>query len=102
MGEIEDVLLWNRTKQGEWWYWKNKPRRHPKTGKEMHQCCGVLPIAFHGYKDAQWFYKLEDEFYGFDEGLLVDNDWKRYRWRNSLKTQQYFYRVRKAMKVALL
>lgn len=43
VGGIEDVLLWNRTEQGEWWYWKNKPRKHPITGKDnMHHCCGEV------------------------------------------------------------
>jgi len=97
IGEIEDVLLWNRTEQGEWWYWKNKPRKHPKTGKDMHQCCGDLPVAFHGYRDPQWFFKLENELYSEvsdDKG----NGWKNYRWRHPVETNRYFGRVRMAMK----
>jgi len=65
----------------------------------MHYCCGDLPIAFHGYKDSQWFFKLELEFYG--EAVSDEGDsWKRYRWRNPDVTNEYFDRVRKAMKQA--
>jgi len=100
VGEIEDVLLWNRTGQGEWWYWKNKPKKHPITGKDdVHHCCGELPIAFHGYQDSQWFFKLESEFYSeevSDEG----DSWKKYQWRNPTVTEKYFDRVRRAMKKA--
>lgn len=99
LGEIEDTLLWNRTEQGEWWYWENKPKLHPDTEKEMHQCCGVYPIAFHGYKDAQWLYKLEDELYGMEDIPDDENRWKNYEWRNAEVTHKYFDRVRAAMKV---
>ena len=100
VGEIEDVLLWNRTEQGEWWYWQNKPKIHPITGKDnMHHCCGTLPIAFHGYKDSQWFFKLEAEFYA--EAVSDAGDgWKQYRWRNPVETNKYFGEVRAAMKEA--
>lgn len=99
IGEIEDVLLWDRKEQGEWWYWQNKRRKHPQTGKDMHQCCGDLPIAFHGYKDPQWFFQLEHEFYqesGVEDLLKKDG----YEWRNPRETKTYFDRVRKAMKEA--
>jgi hypothetical protein len=97
VSEIEDSLLWNRTQQGEWWYWKNKPKTDPKTGREIHYCCGDSPIAFHGYKDPLWFYKLENEFYEMDELPGVSDKWKEYKWRNSNETNSYFDRVRKAM-----
>ena len=95
-------MLWNRTEQGEWWYWKNKPKIHPVTGKDnMHHCCGDYPIVFHGYKDSQWFYKLENEFYHNEEDLSdgEGDKWKEYSWRNPVQTNRYFDRVRKAMKV---
>ena len=93
---VQDSLLWNRTKQGEWWYWKNKPRTDPKTGREIHNCCGEFPITFHGYKDPLWFYKLEDKLYEMDDLPGVSDKWKGYEWRNSNETNSYFDRIRKA------
>eukprot|EP00804_Cyclotella_cryptica_P013131 CCRYP_019637-RA/>CCRYP_019637-RA protein AED:0.01 eAED:0.01 QI:509/1/1/1/1/1/2/1575/743 len=126
VAEPEDSLLWNRTEQGdchtdkigicnshplllsrasinslimsgEWWYWENKPKVDPVTGAEIHQCCGDLPIAFHGYKDPQWFYLLENEFHGSSYKVKDEDSWK-YKWRNPITTKAYFDRVRKAMK----
>ena len=97
VSEIEDALIWNRTEQGEWWYWKNKPRTDPKTGREIHNCCGVKPIAFHGYKNPLWFYKLEDELYEMATLPGVSDKWKKYKWRNPNETNRYFDRVRNAM-----
>lgn len=125
VAEPEDSLLWNRTEQGdyhtdnlgicnsqsvilnsaamnsllmlgEWWYWENKPKVDPVTGAEIHQCCGDLPIAFHGYKDPQWFYLLENEFHGSNYKVNDEDSWK-YEWRNPITTKDYFDRVRKAM-----
>ncbi|KAL7498377.1 hypothetical protein ACHAWT_006336 [Skeletonema menzelii] len=93
---IEDTLLWNRTEQGEWWYWKNKPETDPRTGREIHKCCGDFPIAFHGYKDPLWFYKLEDELYGMDDLPGVTDKWRRYKWHNPNEANSYFDRMRKA------
>jgi len=99
VAEIEDAIIWNRIEQGEWWYWQNKPKTHPETGKEMHTCCGDLPITFHGYKDPQWFYKLDHEFYS----TKITNhggNWLNFKWRNPQDTAKYFDRVKKAMKAA--
>ena len=93
---IEDAIMWNRTEQGEWWYWKNKQRIDPNTGREIHQCCGEFPIAFHGYKDPLWFYKLEHEFYNVKDFPEVSRKWKQYRWHNLNETKIYFDRVRGA------
>jgi len=93
---IEDSLLWNRTEQGEWWYWKNKPRTDLKTGREIHNCCGDFPIAFHGYKDPLWFYKLEDELYEMDDLPGVSDKWKKYKWHNIGNTKRYFDQITKA------
>ena len=64
----------------------------------MHQCCGDLPIAIHGYKDPQWFFKLESELYS--EKVSGEGRWKNYEWRNPTETERYLDRVRKAMKEA--
>ncbi|KAL7504982.1 hypothetical protein ACHAXN_002507 [Cyclotella atomus] len=96
--EPEDSLTWNRSEQGEWWYWVNKPKADPQSGMELHQCCGDRPIAFHGYKDAKWFYHLENHFY--HANLPVDEDENKqpiYAWRNPDQTKPYFERVKKAL-----
>ena len=93
---IEDTLLWNRTEQGEWWYWKNKPKTDPRTGREIHHCCGDVPIAFHGYKDPLWFYKIEDDLYEMDDLPGVNDKWRRYKWHNPNETNSYFERMRRA------
>lgn len=96
VAEPEDSLLWNRTEQGEWWYWQNKPKVHPETGIIIHQCCGDRPIAFHGYKDPQWFYLLENQFYDTDFQVEEQQRW-RYNWRNPDETKPYFDRVKNAL-----
>lgn len=105
IGPIEDTLLWNRTHpKGFGWYWHQKPKTRPETGAEMHLCCGELPLAFHGYKNPQWLYKLEDELYDDDVVANVMNstseedDWRQYKWSNSDMTLRYFGRVKEAMK----
>jgi hypothetical protein len=96
VAEPEDSLVWNRTEQGEWWYWANKPKVDPDTGAELHQCCGDRPIAFHGYKDPNWFYYLENHFY--DANIPVDeNKQWAYKWKNPDETIPYFERVKKAL-----
>jgi hypothetical protein len=81
---------------GEWWYWQNKPKVHPETGGAIHQCCGDRPLAFHGYKDPQWFYLLENEFYDAGFPVKEEHRW-RYNWRNPDETKPYFERVKKAL-----
>ncbi len=97
---IEESLLWNRTEQGEWWYWKNKPKTDSQTGREVHNCCGDFPIAFHGYKNPLWFYKLEDELYEVDKLRGTTDILKRFKWRNPNETKSYFDRMRKAKSTA--
>eukprot|EP00571_Detonula_confervacea_P007099 CAMPEP_0172325968 /NCGR_PEP_ID=MMETSP1058-20130122/55202_1 /TAXON_ID=83371 /ORGANISM="Detonula confervacea, Strain CCMP 353" /LENGTH=291 /DNA_ID=CAMNT_0013042641 /DNA_START=567 /DNA_END=1442 /DNA_ORIENTATION=+ len=101
IGQIQEALLWNRTNHnGMSWYWIRKPKTHPKTGREMHLCCSDRPIAFHGYKDPQWLYKIENELYKMDDELPgVSDDWKRLNWINPEQTNSYFDRVRKTMKL---
>jgi len=67
----------------------------------MHHCCGDYPIVFHGYKDSQWLFKLEHEFYPNETVSDGEVDkWKEYSWRNPVQTNRYFDRVRKAMKLS--
>ena len=97
---IEETLLWNRSYPENSWYWHQKTKTHPKTGAEMHLCCGDLPLAFHGYKNPQWFYKLENELYD-DVSNVMNNsqEWRLYNWSNSEVTLRYLSQVRHAMKV---
>ncbi|KAL7545369.1 hypothetical protein ACHAWF_008731 [Thalassiosira exigua] len=83
------------------WYWRNKEEKHPVTGKEMHVCCGVHPIAFHGYKNSRWFFKLEHELYGETESLKdadADNWRRKLSWNNTHEVGAYFEKVREAMR----
>lgn len=96
VAEPEDSLVWNRTEQGEWWYWQGKEKKDPNTGAQLHQCCGDRPIAFHGYKDPQWFVYLENQFYGANLPINPQHQWK-YNWRNPDETKPYFDRVKKAL-----
>jgi hypothetical protein len=105
LGDVENTLTWNRTDQGEWWFWEGK-RRFP-----CHvdgDCLAYLPLAFHDYKDSQFFLDFEKEFYGSvmtgekDDTLIKRNDKKvaSRHWGSFDVTYQYFERVRAAMKAA--
>ena len=70
------------------------------------QCCGDLPIAFHGYKNPQWLYKIENDLYMQSNELLLEDlvspnnatdDWREYTWSHPDQTRSYFKRVRTAM-----
>ncbi len=76
--------------------------RHPQTGGEIHHCCSDLPIAFHGYKEAFWLYRLEVEFYNRIDEFPdeVVRNWNDHRWRNAEITNEYFERVRIAMNIS--
>jgi len=53
-------LTWNRTEQGEWWFWKGKPTN---VG-QMDDCCSIRPMAFHKYKQKKQIEELDQQFYG--------------------------------------
>lgn len=59
--EIDDILNYNRTDQGEWWFWEHK-KRFPC--HDDGDCLASRPLAFHNYKDPQALLDLEKEFYG--------------------------------------
>ena len=96
---INEVLYKGRDDYSLEWYWNGKEERHPETGKEMHVCCGVHPIAFHGYKDSRWLYKLEHELYGGTDSLenTHSDDWRGLSWNNS-DVGGYFKKVKEALK----
>ena len=81
------------------WYWKEKPKLNEK-GKETHLCCGCgdLPIAFHGYKDPRWMYKIDNEIYSEEFGGSDTEKWQYLQFKNANVTLTYLDRVRAAMK----
>ncbi|KAL7460337.1 hypothetical protein ACHAXS_000796 [Conticribra weissflogii] len=80
-------LTWNRTEQGEWWYWRGKP----KNAGQMEDCCAVRPIAIHKYKHSSQMEELEQQFYGPRDNPSIKrlNDISR----------RYVTKVRKAMRI---
>mmetsp|Transcript_28324 Transcript_28324/g.58023 ORF Transcript_28324/g.58023 Transcript_28324/m.58023 type:complete len:444 (-) Transcript_28324:237-1568(-) len=78
-------LTWNRTEQGEWWYWKGKP----KNAGQMDECCAVRPIAIHKYKYSSQMEKLEQQFYGPRDNPNIR--------KLSDRSRRYVTKVRRAM-----
>ncbi|KAL3798976.1 hypothetical protein HJC23_005115 [Cyclotella cryptica] len=83
----ENQLGWNRTKQGEWWFWKGKE----KNRGQMEECCAHRPIAIHKYKFPGEHRRLEQEFYGPEGKENKD------LWRMKAVNRRYVDKVRKAM-----
>ena len=90
--ELSDILGYNRTVHGEWWFWDSK-KRYPC--HDDGHCVAHLPLAFHHYKDSQDFLDIENELYGTTLTINHSN-----RLRNHLETHKYFENVRAAMKRA--
>ncbi|KAL3782697.1 hypothetical protein ACHAWO_010820 [Cyclotella atomus] len=82
---FENHLEWNRTKQGEWWFWKGKEAERG----QMEECCAHRPIAFHKYKFPGQHRQLNEQFYG-KEG---NKDITKMKEREI----RYIEKVRKAM-----
>jgi hypothetical protein len=80
-------LEWNRTKQGEWWFWKGK---EPERG-QMEECCSDRPIATHKYKHHSQPGHLENQFYGSNGKENKD------LWNLTPLDRRYVDKVRKAM-----
>mmetsp|Transcript_36363 Transcript_36363/g.67548 ORF Transcript_36363/g.67548 Transcript_36363/m.67548 type:complete len:680 (+) Transcript_36363:100-2139(+) len=103
--EVDIMLEYNRTDQGEWWFWQDK-QRFPC--HDDGDCLAYLPLAFHHYKDSRDFLDLEKEFYG--SVMKGEKDPKLIRTKNGRvaarhwphfdQTHRYFERVRAAMKAA--
>jgi hypothetical protein len=64
------VLGWNRTEQGEWWYWRGKPANAGQTENTIAR----RPIGIHKYKSADEILRLWEEFYGPSEDDVGGND----------------------------
>ena len=85
VAKFDDVLTWNRTEQGEWWYWKGKP----KDAGQMENTISRRPIGLHKYKSAPEIRGMEQIFFG-EPG---NNDFMRLKPR----TKKYVLEVRKTM-----
>ncbi|KAL7552183.1 hypothetical protein ACHAWF_017991 [Thalassiosira exigua] len=59
--EVDDILTYNRTDQGEWWFWEGKEKA---PCHDAGDCLADLPLAFHHYKEPELMLDLEEEFYG--------------------------------------
>ena len=87
LDQYENHLDWNRTKQGEWWFWNGKEKERG----QMEECCANRPIAIHKYKFPGEHRRLEAQFYGPEKNA----DYKRLKPIN----KRYVDKVRKAMNI---
>ena len=85
LDKYQSVLTWNRTEQGEWWYWKGKPA----TAGQMENTISSRPIGIHKYKATSEIRELEQHFYG-------PRDNKEIR-KLRPHAREYVMKVRKAM-----
>mmetsp|Transcript_38318 Transcript_38318/g.70297 ORF Transcript_38318/g.70297 Transcript_38318/m.70297 type:complete len:482 (+) Transcript_38318:26-1471(+) len=80
-----NMLTWNRTEQGEWWYWQGKPANRG----QMENCCAVRPMGMHKYKRREQIEVLEKQFYGPTNNKELS--------KLNERTRRYADKVRKAM-----
>ncbi|KAL7513616.1 hypothetical protein ACHAXN_010888 [Cyclotella atomus] len=81
------LLTWNRTEQGEWWYWPGKP---DDVGQE-EECCAHRPIGLHKYKLPEQIMQVHQQFLGEKD----NDDCKRL----TAKSKIWVDKVRKALGV---
>jgi len=104
--EVDNIITYNRTDQGEWWFWEGK-QRFPC--HDDGDCLASLPLAFHHYKKSEDFLDFEKEFYGSvmkgeeDKTLVRKRDGRvaARHWPQFDRVHRYFERIRAAMKAAL-
>jgi len=82
-----NMLTWNRTEQGEWWYWLNKPADRG----QMEDCCASRPMGFHKYKQVGPVNSMNQQFYGRPGNIHLRNLKER--------DSRYVTKVRKAMEI---
>mmetsp|Transcript_30010 Transcript_30010/g.62727 ORF Transcript_30010/g.62727 Transcript_30010/m.62727 type:complete len:462 (+) Transcript_30010:73-1458(+) len=82
-----NVLTWNRTKQGEWWFWLNKPAN----AGQMENCCAIRPMGMHKYKNKWQIEMLEEQFYGPTNNKEIT--------KLNERTRRYVDKVRGAMEI---
>lgn len=87
--EVELILEYNRTQQGEWWFWEGKKK--VPCHDNPNDCLAHLPLAFHHLKNADDLVAMENEFYSDDTAGRKEN--KGY-------VNEYFDKIRAAMRAA--
>ena len=87
--EVDLILEYNRTEQGEWWFWQGKKR--VPCHDNPNDCLGRYPLAFHHLKNANDIIAMDKEFYGDD---------KDGRQRRKPYVNEYFDKIRTAMRAA--
>mmetsp|Transcript_24056 Transcript_24056/g.43297 ORF Transcript_24056/g.43297 Transcript_24056/m.43297 type:complete len:176 (+) Transcript_24056:210-737(+) len=85
VAKYKDQLTWNRTEQGEWWYWKGKP----KGAGEMENSISIRPIGLHKYKQAGEILELEQQFFGKPDNNFIK--------RLNDRSKTFVQKVRRAM-----
>jgi len=96
-----DLLTFNRTLQGEWWYWAGKPQ----SVGQMENCCSDFPLAFHGrtYKDAKagHYYYLEQKLYNrtFANTTFEPQKYRGIHPKNVDVNERYLTKVKRAMEL---
>ena len=84
------VLTWNRTEQGEWWFWKGKP----KDAGQMENTIARRPIGIHKYKKPEEILTLWEEFYGPSGNAALEKVGKQ---RHGEVAKRFVEEVRKEM-----
>lgn len=84
------VLTWNRTEQGEWWYWKGKP----EDAGQMENTIARRPIGIHKYKKPEEILRLWEEFYGPSGNDAMERVEMQ---RHGVGAKKFLLEVRKAM-----
>jgi hypothetical protein len=87
--EVDLILEYNRTQQGEWWFWEKKKK--VPCHDNPNDCLAHLPLAFHHLKNAEDLVAMENEFYSDDAAG---------RKRNKGYVNEYFDKIRAAMRSA--
>ena len=85
--KFNSMLTWNRTEQGEWWFWRGKPNY---VGQE-EECCAHRPIGLHKYKLPSQIREVQQQFLG-------EKDNEHYK-KLSAKSKRWVDKVRTAMNI---
>jgi len=85
VAKFDDQLTWNRTEQGEWWYWRGKPAG---VG-QMENSISIRPIGLHKYKSVAEIQGMHGAFFGEPGNNQI--------MRLKPHAKKYVLKVRKAM-----
>lgn len=73
---VDEILNYNRTEQGEWWFWEGK-KKYP-CHDNPNDCLGHLPLAFHHLKNAKMLLDIDKQFYGVEPNKQTKSHVKKY------------------------